>query len=180
MKNNPVLALVGSSGVGKTTLLMEVLREMPDQVFPVRVHTNRAKRGPEDDIFCKFVTAEQITAMMRQGELAQYLEYGNNVYGCAKADIDWAIEQGIGAQAFVQTGVMDLRNAGYEVLPVKITSDRRAVEDNFRRAADLERAKLPLDYILALHNSFEAGGLQKTVGQLTSLINSLIKAKLKP
>lgn len=170
---NSILALVGASGVGKTTLMVELLKELPEMVFPIKVLTNRARRGPEDDMFCKFTTAEIIREMGRRSELIQYLEYAGNVYGCSREDVDWALSKGVGVQAYVESGIQDLYSAGYRVIPVKVVTDSKVYRDAKRFAADLERIKTHIDYQLILENSFVEGGLQKAVQQLRDLVLSL-------
>jgi guanylate kinase len=141
-----ILAFVGSSAVGKTTLMMELLKRMPEKVFPIVTTTTRLWRGPEDDVFCKFVSREHIQNLQESGKLAQYLEYAGNIYGCEWADIDWAVNNGFGIQAYVEPAIFDLRKAGYEVIPIKIISDQEIFRDEKRIVEDQERAKISLDY----------------------------------
>jgi len=168
-----ILAFVGSSGAGKTTLMMELLKRMPEKVFPIVTTTTRAWRGPEDDVFCKFVTPEHIQNLKESGKLAQYLEYAGNTYGCEWADIDWAVNNGFGIQAYVEPAIFDLRKAGYEVIPIKIVLDQEFFRDEKRLVEDKERAKIPLDFALTVENSFAEGGLEKAVNQLVDFINTL-------
>lgn len=168
-----ILAFVGSSAVGKTTLMMELLKRMPEKVFPIVTTTTRLWRGPEDDVFCKFVTREHIQNLQESGKLAQYLEYAGNIYGCEWADIDWAVNNGFGIQAYVEPAIFDLRKAGYEVIPIKIVSDQEIFRDEKRIVEDQERAKISLDYALTVKNSFAEGGLNQAVKQLMDFINTL-------
>ncbi|MGL5831251.1 MAG: hypothetical protein ACRCZE_03825 [Candidatus Altimarinota bacterium] len=170
-KKNPILAFVGSSGVGKTTLMMELLKRIPEKVFPIVTTTTRNWRGPEDDVFCKFVSREHIQELKKDGKLAQYLEYAGNTYGCEWVDIDWAVENGFGIQAYVEPAIYDLRNAGYEVIPIKIVADQVNFRDEKKREEeDKERAKIQLDYVLTIENSFIEGGLEKAVQKLLAFI----------
>ena len=168
-----ILAFVGSSGAGKTTLMMELLKRMPEKVFPIVTTTTRAWRGPEDDVFCKFVTREHIQNLKESGKLAQYLEYAGNTYGCEWVDIDWAVNSGFGIQAYVEPAIFDLRKAEYEVVPIKIVSDQEVFRDEKRVVEDKERAKISLDYALTVKNSFAEGGLEKAVTELINFINAL-------
>lgn len=173
MPSHPILALVGRSGVGKTTLMMELLTRLPDHVFPIRVLTTRERRGPEDDVFCRFTDAHSIRRMQDNGELVQYLEYAGNVYGSTRADIDHALSQGIGIQAYVESGIVDLRNAGYTVIPIKIISDQPMDREEARKAADAERERIPIDYALTVENRFEEGGLEQAVNDLIRFIREV-------
>ncbi len=173
MNKGQILALVGTSGVGKTSLMKELIQEIPDVVFPIPVLTNRGKRGQEDDIFCRFASAEIISDMHRKLELVQYLEYAGNVYGCARQDVEKALSKGIGMQAYVESGVIDLRVAGYRVVPVNIITDESVYRNEQRALEDEERKRTPIDYQLVLKNSFSEGGLEKAVQQLKDFVLSL-------
>ncbi len=174
MSRNPIIALVGPSGSGKTTIMMEVFKRLPDIVFPMVSLASRPKREPEDDVFYRFVAADVIREKFRQGEMAQFLEYAGNVYGSAKQDIESVLSKGIGMQAYVEQGVIDLRAAGYTVIPVKVSAESLTYRGDEKRIhADTERNKTHLDYQLFLHNSFEPGGLTHAVDQLVEFILSL-------
>ena len=173
MQQNPIIALVGKSGVGKTTLMMELLKQIPKRVAPIVVLTNRPKRGPEDEIFCRFVDANYIQDQRARGLLAQYLEYGGSVYGCAKADIDKALSHGIGLQAYVESGIDELRKNGYRVFPVQVTTDQETYRNEQRLKEDDERGTRQVEYALTLTNSFKPGGLEKAVQELTKFVTTL-------
>lgn len=166
MQKNPILAFVGASGVGKSSLMIELMKLKPDRFFPVRSLATRPKRGPEDDIFYKFMSAEKIKEMKANGELLQYLEYNGNLYGTAFADVNWALDNGLGVQAYVQSAIFDLQKAGYKVVPIKIVADREVFRSEERLQIDKEREKIDLPYELIVENSFEPGGFKKAVNQL--------------
>ncbi len=172
-QKNPVIALVGPSGCGKTSIMMKVFEKMPGTVFPMITVTSRDKRDPTDDVFYRFLPPEDIRAMADRGELAQYLEYAGNLYGSVRALNEETLAKGFGIQAYVEQGVYDLRTAGYDVIPVKVTTDNVRFRDEKRAEADKERSKMAIDYATTIHNSFEPGGLEKAADDLAAFILSL-------
>ena len=56
---NTIFALVGGSRSGKSTLMKEVVRFIPDRVGIIKSFTTRARRDAEDDIFYNFLTLEE-------------------------------------------------------------------------------------------------------------------------
>ncbi len=170
---HPVIALVGPSGCGKTSIMLKVFEKLPGKVFPMTNLTSRPKREPSDDVFYKFVEPEEIRRMEARGELAQYLEYAGNLYGSVKAWNEATLEKGFGIHAYVEQGVHDMRAAGYDVIPVKVTSDNIVFRDEKRSSEDAQRGKMELDYAFTLHNSFKPGGLDKAADELVAFILSL-------
>jgi guanylate kinase len=167
---NPIIALVGSSGVGKTSLILAALKEFPDCLAPIRVLTTRARRGSEDDVFCRFVDAKEIQRRRDAGSLVQYLEYAGNVYGCDREDIDGGIQRGCGIQAYVETGIFDLRKAGYSVVVVHILGEGAPEPEAKRKVADEKRAEISLTYDKVIVNSFTPGGFERAAQELQEFI----------
>lgn len=172
----PIIALVGHSGSGKTTLMNEMLRRFPNDVFRIKYLTSRPRRDADDDLSYKFLTAEQFLDMEKHGELASISQYIGHYYGTERAALDAIIGKGFGIQAYTQESIENIRNAGYEVLAVKIVLDDASFrEDDVRKKEDVERDKKDVGYALTIRNSFEPGGLEKASEELAAFILSLKK-----
>lgn len=170
---HPVIALVGPSGCGKSAIMLKLFEKMSGKVFPMITVTSRPKRDASDDIFYKFLSPDQIREMAAKDELAQYLEYAGNLYGSVRTLNDETLAKGFGIQAYVEQGIYDLRTAGYDVIPVKITADNVQFRDEKRIKADEERSKTPIDYAATIHNSFVPGGLEKAADELIAFLSTL-------
>lgn len=176
----PIIAFVGSSGSGKTTLITELFKRHPNYINPLKSLTNRPKRGPEDDIFYTFVAEEEILDRRSHGDLVQYLEYAGNTYGTDRHDVENVIQHKLAAQAYVENGVINLRKAGYNVIPIKIIAqntpenltDRNNQSDRYK--ADQARSKIELDYALTVVNDFTPGGLEKALKQLEEFLHETL------
>lgn len=172
----PIIALVGHSGVGKTTIMDRILERMPNDVFRIRYLTSRPWRDPTDDLNYLFLTAEEFDRMDAAGELASHTEFTGRRYGTARADLDETLAKGFGIQAYTQQSIRNIRGAGYEVIAVKIVADDfEHREGEGRKDADIERDKIDVGHVLTIRNSFGPGGLEHAVGELEAFILSLKK-----
>lgn len=78
------------SGAGKTSLLAELVRQLPDIRVSVS-HTTRAMRpGERDGIDYHFVTEPEFLAMLDQAEFLEHARVFNNLYGTSQR---WVTER---------------------------------------------------------------------------------------
>jgi len=175
MKRFPIIALVGHSGVGKSTLMDRILERMPHDAFRIRYLTSRPWREASDDVNYRFLTAEEFGRMDANGELATHTEYIGHHYGTAHADLE-ELKHKFGIQAYTQQSLQNIRRSGYDVIVVKIVADTLTYrEDDIRRKEDMERDKIDVGEQLILENSFAPGGLEQATDRLEAFILSLKK-----
>ena len=90
-----LIVLSGPSGVGKSTVISELLSEREDIYFSVSFTTRAPRVGEADGVNYNFVTREQFEAMIRNDELLEYAEYVNNYYGTSLKVIREKLEAGV-------------------------------------------------------------------------------------
>ena len=166
-----IFGLVGASGAGKTTLILEMLRRMPDKVAVVKSLTTRPRRNDEDDVFYTFITAGDMTQRKTENRLVQMSEYAGNYYANDRKELDTMLKDRCGIAALVEEGVNNFRQAGYNVIVIKIIPFHHPLSgDLIRKRADEERALMHLPADLVLNNSFEPGGKEKAADKLAAFI----------
>lgn len=171
-----IFGLVGQSGSGKTTLIQEVIARFPDAVGIVKSLTTRARRSPEDDQFYDFITVDEMRRREAAGKLIQVSEYAGNLYANDRSELDALLSEKFGINALVESGVNNLRHAGYNVTVVKILPFHNpSLTDKAREIADAQRAQTHLPADIVINNSFEPGGKEKAVQQLTNYIRSFAR-----
>ena len=76
-----LIVLSGPSGVGKSTVIAELLSERENIYFSVSFTTRAPRVGEADGVHYHFVTRERFEAMIDGDELLEYAEYVHNYYG---------------------------------------------------------------------------------------------------
>ena len=171
---NPILGLVGPSGSGKSTLIKAMVAKHPEKLEISRSLTTRPRRGDEDDLFYTFTTPEDVRDRQARGLLTHFAEYAGNLYATDRNELDELLSHKIGIAALVEDGVRALRKAGYRVIVVKIQPEHyESSSDAERRQADQIRAQTGLEADHTITNSFDPGGLERSLGELETILNGL-------
>lgn len=95
MKNRgELIVLSGPSGVGKSTVIADLLHNRPDIHFSVSYTTRQPRPGEVDGVNYNFVTHAEFERMIADGELLEFAEYVGNYYGTSLKVIQDKLEQG--------------------------------------------------------------------------------------
>ena len=94
MKRGKLFVISGPSGVGKSTILKELLQRQKDIYFSVSATTRQPRPGEEDGVHYHFRTPEDFRQLIEEEALLEWAEYVGNYYGTPAKYVDEAIEQG--------------------------------------------------------------------------------------
>jgi len=84
----------GPSGVGKSTVLKQLLDGRDDLYFSVSATTRAPREGEVDGKHYHFIDVEKFREMIHEDAFLEYAEYVGNFYGTPKKYVDEAMEQG--------------------------------------------------------------------------------------
>lgn len=89
MSKGLLIVLSGPSGVGKGTVLKEVMKDESLRLaFSISMTTREKREGEENGVNYFFVTKEQFEQAVKDGKLLEYAEFVGNYYGTPRDYVD--------------------------------------------------------------------------------------------
>lgn len=165
-----IIAFVGPSGAGKTMLMDAVLERLP-HASVVRSVTTRMPRDKDDHRYYDFFTVEEFQQQIADGAFAHWVQHAGNYYGTRHSDIAAATAHGFGLGAFVEQGVLNLRQNGYMPKVIKIIPlHYRGPNDPTRLHEDKMREQIDLGPDLVMENSFLPGGKEQSITRVLEFL----------
>ena len=92
--NGKLIVISGPSGVGKSTVVKQVMERLSNLHFSVSATTRPIRPGEVDGKNYFFVDRDKFQSMIDHHELLEYAEYVGNFYGTPEAPIDEALAKG--------------------------------------------------------------------------------------
>lgn len=89
-----LIVFTGPSGVGKGTLLREILQRHPELYLSISVTTRSPRLGEIHGKNYYFVSRSDFERMVAQGELLEWAEFAGNCYGTPRETVLEQVSQG--------------------------------------------------------------------------------------
>ena len=91
---NKLYVFSGASGVGKSTVLAQVMERNKNLCFSVSATTRPPRPGEVDGQNYYFIDKERFQEMIRENAFVEYDEHMGNFYGTPKFQLDEKLEKG--------------------------------------------------------------------------------------
>jgi guanylate kinase len=83
-----VFVITGPSGVGKGTLIAELLKRVPDLELSVSATTREPRDGEQDGRDYHFLSPEEFDRRAEAGDFLEFATYSGNRYGTLRSEIE--------------------------------------------------------------------------------------------
>jgi guanylate kinase len=89
-----VFVITGPSGVGKGTLIAELLKRVPGLALSISATTREPREGEEDGRDYHFLSREEFERRMEADDFLEFATYSGNRYGTLRSEVERCVEAG--------------------------------------------------------------------------------------
>lgn len=164
MSKGKLLVLSGPSGVGKGTVVNELLKRRPKAALSVSCTTRAPREGERDGISYFFITKDEFRDKISKNGFLEYSEHFGNFYGTPRAFVEEKLKGGDVILEIEVDGALQVKKSHPEAVLVMLLPPNmdelkrrlsgRGTEDKEKIAARLARVEYELgkkelyDYIV--------------------------------
>ena len=117
-----MLVITGPSGVGKGTLIRELLGRVPELELSVSATTREPRPGEEDGRDYHFLSPEEFDRRVEAGDFLEHAAYSGHRYGTLRSEVDRRLERGRSVVLEIEVqGARQVRAAMPEAVLIFIT-----------------------------------------------------------
>jgi len=89
-----VFVITGPSGVGKGTLIKQLLQRVPDLELSVSATTRAPREGEVDGRAYHFLTPEEFERRVEEKDFLEFATYSGNRYGTLRSEVERCLGEG--------------------------------------------------------------------------------------
>ena len=123
-----VFVITGPSGVGKGTLIRELLQRVPDLELSISATTREPREGEQNGRDYHFLTREEFDRRIEEEDFLEFATYSGNVYGTLRTEVERRLAAGHSVVLEIEVqGARQVRAAMRESIQVFIAPPEPAV-----------------------------------------------------
>lgn len=180
-KAGKLFVYAGASGVGKGTIMKELLKKDPSIRLSVSATTRAPREGEVDGREYFFVTKEKFEEMIKEDGFLEHASYCDNYYGTPKAYVDEQLEKGYNVFLEIELqgaqNVLRLRPDAVSIfiLPPSVDELERRLRDRGTETEDailkrLSQAKVEMGNADMYRYTVVNDDLEKAVEDVLSIV----------
>lgn len=186
MRRGKLFTMSGPSGVGKGTIVRELIRQCPEMKLSISCATRAPRPNEIDGVHYFFVSNERFDEMIANGELLEYANVHGNRYGTPRAYVEKTLAQGFDVllEIDVQGSTQVIKNMPETVsifilppsraelvrrLSGRGTETKEQIDTRIRNAEQEVRAAEGFTYLVVNETVAEAVGQVRQIVQVERL-----------
>jgi guanylate kinase len=123
-----VFVITGPSGVGKGTLIRELLERVPNLELSISATTRQPREGEVDGRDYHFLTPDEFDERVERGDFLEFATYSGNLYGTLRSEVERRLGEGHSVVLEIEVqGARQVRAAMRESIQVFIAPPAPAV-----------------------------------------------------
>lgn len=184
MTNGKVIVISGPSGVGKGTVVQELLSNNDDCTLSVSATTRAPREGEVYGVNYFFITKEEFQNRIKNNAMLEYAQYCDNYYGTPRDYVQQSIENGKNIILEIEVqGALNVKSTMPEAVTVFVmppsmielekrlrgrgTEEEEVIQQRLKTAVEEMRQSPKYDYIV----------INQTVNQCVNDIKTIINSE---
>ncbi len=145
MGKGKLFVISGASGVGKSTVLSQVMAQRDDLLFSVSATTRAPRPGEKDTVNYYFVSKAQFEKMIAENAFLEYDAHMENYYGTPKAQLEEKLTRGHVILDIEPNGAFAVRKARPDAVLIFIAPPSiEDLENRLRSRGDTSEEQMAL------------------------------------
>jgi guanylate kinase len=180
--------VTGPSGVGKGTLIRELLRQVPGLELSISATTRLPRPGERDGVDYHFLTEQEFDRRLGAGQFMEHATYSGQRYGTLVTEVEPRLDAGLGVVLEIEVqGARQVRARMPDAVPVFVAPpsastlrerlERRGTDTPAQIDRRLEVAGGELDAQIEFRHVIVNDSLDRAAEELVRLVRAEMGAR---